>query len=353
MKVLILGGTGAMGKHLTSLLVADGVNVIVTSRRYQNEERQNNLKYVTGNAKDIAFLRSLLLEKWDAIIDFMLYSTSEFEARVEEMLSSTEQYVYISSSRVYADIDSVITEQSPRLLDVVQDVDYLNTDEYALSKARQENLLFNACSSNWTIIRPYITYSESRLQLGALEKESWLYRAINGRPIVLSSEVNDRLTTLTYGFDVARGIVSILNQPQCLGEAFHITSPRDIKWSKVLEIYTSVIEDFLGYTPKVELQNISEFSKHHVNIRQLEYDRLYDRVFDNSKISQYLDSNEFLTPEEGLKSCLTEFMKTQNFRTINWKLEAIRDRQVGVCANLKEMARVRTKFGYLYRRFLK
>lgn len=53
----------------------------------------------------------------------------------------------------------------------------LSIDEYAITKAHQENLLINSKNKNWTIIRPYITYSEQRLQLGTFEKEDWLYRA--------------------------------------------------------------------------------------------------------------------------------------------------------------------------------
>lgn len=65
---------------------------------------------------------------------------------------------------------SLINEETPRLLDMIKDEEYLNTDEYALSKARQENILHEAGCNNWTIIRPYITFSETRLHLGYLKR---------------------------------------------------------------------------------------------------------------------------------------------------------------------------------------
>ena len=92
-----------------------------------------------------------------------------------------------------------ITENSPRLLDVVHDIEYLKTDEYALSKARQEDILRKNRNNNWTIIRPYITYSGQRLQLGIYEKEQWLYRALQNKPIVFPEELRNNLTTLTWG----------------------------------------------------------------------------------------------------------------------------------------------------------
>lgn len=88
------------------------------------------------------FLQPLLQkEKWNAIVDFMIYSTNDFEERYNQLLDSTTQYVYISSARVYAPNDGLITEDSPRILDICKDQDYLATDEYALTKARLENIL--------------------------------------------------------------------------------------------------------------------------------------------------------------------------------------------------------------------
>ena len=84
-------------------------------------------------ARDIEFLRKVLkLQEWDAIVDFMVYSTEEFSCRVQLLLNATRQYLFLSSSRVYADTNgALIKEDSPRLLDTINDSEYLQTDEYA------------------------------------------------------------------------------------------------------------------------------------------------------------------------------------------------------------------------------
>ena len=176
-KILILGGTGAMGTHLVSSLEDTDNEVYVTTRKQR--ANRSNITYVQGNAHDDAFIRPLQTEGMDVVVDFMVYNTEEFKKRASLMLDSCSQYVYLSSSRVYSDNDEVITESTPRLLDVCKDEEYLATDEYALTKARQENILRQSGKTNWTIIRPYITYSEIRLQLGVNEKETWLYRALH------------------------------------------------------------------------------------------------------------------------------------------------------------------------------
>ena len=50
---------------------------------------------------------------------------------------------------------------------------------------------------NWTIIRPYKTYNNNRLQLGMYEKEEWLYRLMMGKTLVFPTELKKRKTTLT------------------------------------------------------------------------------------------------------------------------------------------------------------
>ena len=74
---------------------------------------------------------------------------------------------------------------------------WIATDEYALAKARQENILLTTNKKNWTIIRPYKTYNNNRLQLGMYEKEEWLYRLMMGKTLVFPTELKKRKTTLT------------------------------------------------------------------------------------------------------------------------------------------------------------
>ena len=177
MRVLVLGGTGAIGSHIVHELANGGCEVVVTSRTHR--ESRASVSYRQGNARELQFVKELLTERWDAIVDFMVYTTEEFRERVHLLLESTKQYLFLSSARVFAASKDPLTESSARLKDVIADEEYLLSDEYALSKARQEDLL-KSSGCNWTIIRPYITYDENRLQLGVMEKEGWLYRAMKG-----------------------------------------------------------------------------------------------------------------------------------------------------------------------------
>ena len=86
MKILVLGGTGAMGIHLVQLLSESGHTTYVTSRT--KHEPKNNIQFIQGNARNIDFISRLLEEKWDAIIDFMVYTTAEFKQKYKLFLQS-------------------------------------------------------------------------------------------------------------------------------------------------------------------------------------------------------------------------------------------------------------------------
>jgi len=350
MKILLLGGTGAMGTHLSRILSKNGDKVIVTTRSCH---KSNDLiEYRQGNAKDLDFLKSILKEQWDAIIDFMLYSEEEFGERLDLLLSYTAQYIFLSSARVYNESQESLTEQSPRLLDSSIDDYFLTTSEYSLLKARQENMLFSAKKKNWTIIRPYITYSECRLQLGNLEKEDWLYRALKGRTIIFSKDIINHFTTMTYGFDVASGIASIIKNPIAFGKIYHITNENACRWSNILEIYLDVLEEKLGYRPKVIYQDLSDFLVWNPEKYQIVYDRLFDRKFDNSKIGRFVDIKEFVNVEAGLRKCLCEFLIKPEFKRIDWKKEAIKDRIAKEKTPLKEVDGIKQKLKYIFFRYL-
>ncbi len=352
MKVLILGGTGVMGTSLVKYLADQGVETTVTSRSVK--ESKKNIKYIQGNARDNEFLRSLLTVHWDAIVDFMAYKTSELKERLDSLLAATSQYVFMSSSRVYANSENPITEDSPRLLDQTTDEEYLLTDEYALAKARQENLLHKTGKKNWTIIRPYITYGNNRLQLGIYEKEQWLYRALRGRTIVFSKDIASKLTTLTYGIDVSKRIGSLIGNEKAFGEIFHITGHKYCFWREIYAIYLDVLEKKLGYRPKILLLNKDEFIQLNGKMvrYKLIYDRFYNRRFNSDKINSIFSEEEFIPIEKGLRASLESFLENPKYLPINWNLQAKMDKKTHE-NSVKDIKRMVDKIKYLIVRYLK
>ena len=350
MRVLVLGGTGAMGEHLVQLLADEKIETYVTSRK--KLDSFGTVQYIQGNAHDEVFITHLLQEKFDVIIDFMVYTTLEFANKVDSYLNNTDQYIFLSSARVYANSDKPLTEDSPRLLDVAQDKEYLKTDEYALAKARQEDLLINNKNRNWTIIRPYITYSNIRLQLGVLEKEDWLYRALYGHKVLFPIDLMEKKTTLTYGYDVALGIKSVIGKENTLSNAFHITQDNSITWSNVWKLYKETIRDNTETEPLIMLCDMNQFENVHKGHYQIHYDRMYDRVFSNDKIKQYLDTSSFTQSELGIKKCLSELISNlSNLKEmIRYGSEGSKDRITKEYWKFSDIPSLKKKLKYTIRR---
>lgn len=344
-----------MGEPLVEILAERGHDVYVTTRS-DRISGNGSIHYIMGNAQETDFLRRLLERRFNAVIDFMVYGTGQFEERMELLLSSTGQYVFFSSARVFADAGgAVITEDSARLLDTMEDKEYLETDEYALAKAREEDLLWHSGYGNWTIIRPYITYNRERLQLGVMEKEAWLQRALEGKSIVFSRDIANRYTTLTYGRDVSVRIAELIGNEDALGEVFNIATAQSVKWEAVLEIYLDVLERETGRRPKVYWQDDSGMLAGICrNQYRIKYDRLYNRRFGNAKIQEMAGAGMAFTPlEEGLRRCLEEFIRSGGkFRGRNWKLEGAFDRVTGERTRVFSIDGWKNKVKYiLYRTF--
>lgn len=347
MAILLLGGTGAIGAHLAEILASRGADVVVTSRSRRKDS--GNVRYIQGNAQDDHFLSEIISSvRYDVIVDFMAYpSTRQFAGRIKMLLANTDQYVFMSSARVFADSSEAIVEDSPRLLEVSNDKEFLSLDEYALTKARQEDTLKNA-GENFTIVRPYITFSEQRLQLGVMEKESWLWRVLQGRSIVVPKALLDKTTTLTYGRDVAECMADLIGNPKAIGQTFNINCGIAMTWGEVLDIYTSTIERVLDRKVKVVVSerdpNLECWTRF-----QVMYDRYFNRRFDNSKI-EGVSNFVFHDPRQKLVECLEVFLHAPHFKGIDWPTEGIRDRIAGEWSPLRDMPTLRDKIDYLRHR---
>lgn len=350
MKILALGATGAIGRQLVTKLVDAGHEVHVTTRQVRDAE--NSIRYIKGNAKDAGFLSGLLSDRWDVIVDFMVYDTQTFRDRAQGFLNATDQYVFLSSARVFAGSEHPLTETSPQLLDSSSDAAFLASDEYALTKARQENVLRQSGHRNWTIVRPYITFGPGRFQLGTLEKEDWLFRALQGRSIVFCRDFLDKKTTLTDGADVAAMISALIGAPQALGQDFNLVGPTSTTWAAVLETYLAVLEDHMGQRPRVILQDLEAFCQSANSEPQARYDRIYNRTFDTGKLEKFFDVTTCCDPLPTLRARLRADLASGKFGPLNPRGEALRDKAASEITSVLKFSGHRDAIKYVAYRLL-
>ncbi len=302
-KVLVMGGTGVMGAHLVPELLKLGFKVDVISLE-EKVSFDPNLRYFKCDIKDMETLKETLKNDYDSIVDFMIYSTPEFAQKCNLFLDNTDQYVYLSSYRVYADAMGPIVETSPRLLDVSDDKDYLASDVYSLHKARGEDRLKNSGKTNWTIVRPAITYSNQRIQLTCLEGNTIINRSRMGKPVIVPDLAMKAQTTMTWGGDVAKMISRLVLNKEALGEAYTTATAEHHSWEEIAGYYKELIG--LKYIPVSVDEFLSVKSDEPFdNYRwKVIYDRVYDRIIDNTKIlnAAGMKQSELRPLYEGLKT---------------------------------------------------
>lgn len=289
MRALLLGGTGAMGGYLQRELVSMGWEVFVTSRSARKSE--GAVTYLQGNAKDPNFLDVVLKDScYDAVVDFMTWTPDAFRDILPPLLSSTGRYVFLSSYRVFAD-SPVINENSPRLLESCPDKKYRSGEDYAIIKALEEDMLRGSPTGNWTIIRPAITFSgggAGRFQLGTYECGLWLWRAMRGLPVPVVPEMMEKQCTLTWAKDVGRMIALLIQNPDAAGEDFNVATSQHQSWADVLDLYRLVLPvETCEVTLELYESHCGPALKEYGYIPQVRYDRMVDRVLDNSKVLLY------------------------------------------------------------------
>lgn len=332
-----------MGGYLVEQLSSSGLYEIDVTSRSSHKSSLPHVNYIEGNARDDAFMQTMLNAHYDIVIDFMNYNYDEFERRYIALLSSCEQFIWFSSSRVYADSGKPLTETSPRLLEVTDDQAFLATNRYALRKARQEDLIKKSGYNNYTIIRPYITYSNARLQLGIYEKEQWLYRILKGRDLVINKNILDKETTLTFGWDVSRVISNLVDNKEAMGRIVQIASSENMTWREVLSLYLGVLKSKRNITPKIyasdDMWAIDELYEGGYNTI---YDRVYNRHFDSSLAARLFKGKtgvemNYKDMRSGLKECLSDFLDNgAKFLSIDWQYEAYQDLLTGGMAKREE-----------------
>ena len=118
-----------------------------------------------------------------------------------------------------------------------------------------------------------------------LEASNTVGRAFAGKAVVLPEPARNVQGTMSWAGDVARMIAGLLFNPRAFGETFTVSTSEHHSWGEIAEYYREIcglravwadMEDYL----RVKVSRPVSLGDRW----QLVYDRLYDRIVDNSKI---------------------------------------------------------------------
>jgi len=112
LKLLILGGTRFVGRHLVTAALARGHEITLFNRGKHPSAALTSVERIYGDRNsDLAKLQG---RRWDAVVDTCGYLPRTVRASVQILSHSVDRYVFISSLSVYADVSAFgIDETAP------------------------------------------------------------------------------------------------------------------------------------------------------------------------------------------------------------------------------------------------
>ncbi|MGN0179344.1 MAG: NAD-dependent epimerase/dehydratase family protein [Monoglobaceae bacterium] len=314
-KVLLIAGGGTLGTYTAKELLRLGcfVDIICPEEKSSDNEK---LKFYRGYAT-LEFLTKLFSENhYDGIVNFVHYpDVEEYKPFHKLLTDNTEHLIFLSSYRVYADLENPITENAPHLLDVTTDEKFLAEETYALSKAKAEKYLFNESNTdNWTVVRPVISFSEYRFDIVVRNFHDVIDYYRRGETMFLPAETKNLTASLDWAGNTGKIIANLLLKKDTFRQAYTISSAQNMKWGEVAELYTKLVGTQFEWIDTEEYLKIDECIAKEPWI--LLYDRLYDRKIDNTKVLKAtgLKESDFLSIEEGLKIELKKFYEKEKLQ---------------------------------------
>ena len=301
-KVLLIAGGGTLGTYVSKELLRLGcqVDVICPEEKVSDNER---LRFLQNYATDDFLSELFAQEHYDGIVNFLHYKTVDAYKKIHPLLiANTEHLIFLSSYRVYADGQHPITEDAPRLLDVVNDPVFLETEDYAIPKAKCEDFLNSECKGEpWTIVRPVISFSDRRLDLLLYSGHDILNHAKQGKEMLLPSFVRDYSAGIDWAGNSGKLIANLLFKDAAIGQAFTVYSGHGLTWGEVADAYSKLTG------VKIRWCDEEEFAHENPKIKRnpwtWKYDRKFNRDIDPSKILKVtgLNSSDFASVSEGIE----------------------------------------------------
>jgi len=246
-RVLFIGGTGLISSAVSPLVIERGHDLTLVNRGVSPRgTAPAGARVIHADAHDPAALRAALQAdvaangKYDAVVQWICFSTEHLAEDIETFRELTNQYVFISSASAY--------ETPPSHYIVREGATPLSNPywQYSRDKAACEQLLREAGAESgfpFTIVRPSHTYGYSDIPMAITSwGKPWtiIDRLQRGKRILLHGD-GTSLWTLTDHRDFAVGLLGLLGNEKAIGEDFHITSDDVLSWNQIHGIVAEAV----------------------------------------------------------------------------------------------------------------
>lgn len=226
MKLLILGGTQFVGRHLTQAALDAGHEVTLFNRGKTNIDLFPEVEKLVGDRD--GGLDALKGHSWDTVIDVNGYVPRLVRDSAELLKDAVGQYIFVSTISVYAEFDKAIDEDSKVIELEDPTVEEITEETYGGLKVLCERVVQEIYGEEALIVRPgYVIGPHDHTDRFSY----WVWRAAQGGAMLSPGGV-DEIEQGIDGRDQAEWIVRMVEKKNA-GIFNSVANP--FKFSVVME----------------------------------------------------------------------------------------------------------------------
>jgi nucleoside-diphosphate-sugar epimerase len=324
MKLLVIGGTGLLSGAVVREALNKDIEVTIVNRGIKSKVMPQGAKVITADFRNETMMKSALQDLYfDAAIDFICFNKEQMEYSVKLLSQHCDQYIYISSACVYNyALPGVKTEDSEKVFEKWS---------YSVNKWAGECCLTELAKElkvNYTIIRPCITYDDSRIPYGMTPPYGYHWtlvgRILAGKPIIRWNGGTTKWSMMRVE-DFVVGLVGVVGNKDAYNQAYNISGDNAYSWNDVIECVEDAINKkaiFYDLTSE-EYTILSNDKEGRI------YGRSSDLICSNQKIKDLVP--EFKTTynlQDGIMKTIAGYQNEKFERGIDYAFDAYLDRTI-------------------------
>ncbi|MCL5405837.1 MAG: NAD-dependent epimerase/dehydratase family protein [Deltaproteobacteria bacterium] len=245
--ILIIGGSYFAGRvFVEKLLKENRFNVFVFNRGNIRLPFKGITALVGDRERPDVIRASIPPLDWAAVVDFCAYTPAHIRDLLDNVLGSIEQYVFISTTSIYADTLELPVRESAAKLTAPQP-ELGPYADYGLNKWLAECELIRisgARGGNYTILRPAIIYGRHNYA----PRESYFFDLIAQNRTIVLPEKDLPLFSFLWVDDLAEVISNCLGQPRLFADSYNVCGPELISYRRLMQVVGQVS----GHEPAIK-----------------------------------------------------------------------------------------------------
>lgn len=324
--LLVVGGTGVISFACVNEAIKQGFKVTCINRgKSKNQKLSSDVEVIKADYRDKLYIESQLKGRhFGAVLDVLCFRKEDIDYSLNLFKDHCDQYLFFSSAEAYnkPKYQNEVYDESAELVNPLW--------SYSINKAKCEEELKRLAkiyNVKYTIVRPAITYGNTRIPYGVMPPYGYhgtiIKRIENHKPIILW-DGGKGIAMITRVEDFARGFVGLLGNPQAMDQEFHICGDTSYTWKEVIDdlgkilsidpVYVDIPSAYLAK----EMPDLSE---------QILGGRAINQRLDNSKLKKTVPSfKQSISLGEGIKMTV-DYYKSNNYLSgIDWQFDTETDR---------------------------